>query len=85
MKYVKAAKTLNAFKSTHGSFTDQIPDLPPINGCNISVFPAVNNNSILTGLYFPGLDSHGIILNWPKFGTQAVCRKREKNLTVHDT
>ena len=32
-KSVKAAKTLDAFKSTLGSFTDQIPDLPPTNGC----------------------------------------------------
>ena len=41
-KSVKAAKTLDAFKSTLGSFTDQIPDLPPINGCI-----GVNKNSIL--------------------------------------
>ena len=41
-KPVKAAKTLDAFKSTLGSFTDQIPDLPPTNGCI-----GVNNNSIL--------------------------------------
>jgi len=41
-KSVKAVKTLDAFKSSLGSFTDTIPDLPPINGCI-----GVNNNSIL--------------------------------------
>ena len=41
-KSVKAAKTLDAIKSTLGSFTDQIQDLSPINGCI-----GVNNNSIL--------------------------------------
>ena len=41
-KSVKAVKTLDAFKSALGSFTDQIPDLPPTNGCI-----GINNNSIL--------------------------------------
>ena len=42
-KSVKAARALDAFKITLGSFTDQIPHLSPINGC----IPGVNNNSIL--------------------------------------
>ena len=42
-KLIKGAKTLETFKSSLGSFTDQIPDLPPVNGCI-----GVNNyNSIL--------------------------------------
>ena len=41
-KAVRAAKTLDTFKSTLGSFTDNIPDLPPITGCI-----GVNHNSLL--------------------------------------
>ena len=41
-KLTKGAKTLETFKSSLGSFNDQIPDLPPVNGCI-----GVNNNSIL--------------------------------------
>jgi len=41
-KLTKSAKSLVTFKSSLGSFTDQIPDLPPVNNC-----PGVNSNSIL--------------------------------------